>query len=224
MQQNTGSCIIGSVGPHDLENDKELVARAQKDPLAFGAIFDLYYKQILTYTLRRTADARLAEDITADTFAKALHSLWRYSWRGVPLSAWLYKIAGNEIRMQARKRASVSLDILVEAGFDIADDALSEEREALEQAATADAQFAQVSAALRSLPQKYQEVLALRYMEDKSGREIALIVNKKESTVRSLLHRGMQMLKAELAVQQKREASITTNEGRGPLSILQNHL
>ncbi len=224
MQQKIRSCIIGSVGLHDLENDKELVVRAQKDPLAFGAIFDLYYKQILTYALRRTSDARLAEDITADTFTKALQSLWRYSWRGVPLSAWLYKIAGNEIRMQARKRATVSLDILVEAGFDIADESLAAEREALEQTALEDAQFTQVSAALRSLPQKYQEVLALRYMEDKSGREIALIVGKKESTVRSLLHRGMQLLKDELTVQQKREGSITTNEGRGPLSILQNHL
>lgn len=215
---------MGSVGLDDLDKEKELVARAQKDPAAFGAIFDLYYSKILTYALRRTGDASLAEDITAETFHKALKGLWRYAWRGVPLSAWLYKIAGNEIKMQARKRRHYSLELLVEAGFDKKDESIASERGALEALLQEDAQFVQILTALKQLPQKYQEVVALRYMEDKSGKEIALIVGKREGTVRSLIHRGVELLKAELSVQQNHAPSITKSEGRGLLSILQNHL
>lgn len=200
-----------------------LVERAQKDPLAFGAIFDLYYKQILTYALRRTGDTATAEDIAAETFTKAMKSLWRYSWKGIPLSAWLYKIAGNEIRMLGRKRVMVSLDLLLEAGFDRADESLAAERDALDVMLQSDAQFARVSTALRKLPYKYQEVIALRYMEGKSNGEVAAIVGKREGTVRSLISRGLTILREDLT-QQSAGGSITSDEGRSRLQALTQNI
>lgn len=211
------------MGQPDLHRDRELVERAQKDPLAFGAIFDLYYKQILTYALRRTGDAATAEDIAAETFAKAMRGLWRYTWKGIPLSAWLYRIAGNELRMLGRKRSTVSLDLLLEAGFDRADETLAAERDTLDAMLQQDAQFARVSAALRKLPPKHQEVIALRYMEGKSNAEVAAIVGKREGTVRSLLSRGLTMLREDLT-QQSAGGSITRDEGRNGLQALTQNI
>ena len=72
------------------EFEENLVKRAKKDPEAFGLIYDKYYQPIFGYILRRTANVALAEDLTAQTFLKALKSLWRFRWQNVPISAWLY--------------------------------------------------------------------------------------------------------------------------------------
>jgi RNA polymerase sigma factor (sigma-70 family) len=200
----------------DLARDKALVAEAKRDPEAFGAIFDTYYGPILTYVLRRTGDADLSQDIAAQTFLKALENLWRYRFTGVPLSAWLYRIAGNELKMHYRKkRLGYSLEALVERGFDAED---RDEREALEQLVREDREFAEVSAALRELPVKYQEAVSLRYMEGKKYAEIAMIMGKREGTVRSLVSRGLATLKERL--QRPEDARIIGNEGRSDLSII----
>lgn len=97
-------------------DDKTLLENAQRDPAAFGAIFDAYYEQILRYATRRTGNISIAEDITAETVTKAMQSIQRFAWRGVPLSAWLYKIATNQIHMhhRSRARAVLSLDEMYE--------------------------------------------------------------------------------------------------------------
>ncbi len=204
--------------------DKALVERAKADPEAFGAIFDIYYGPILSYALRRTGDPALAEDVVAETFVKALKNLWRFRWQGVPLSAWLYRIAGNELKMHGRKKRAVSLEALQDQGFDVADEQLSAEREALEAVLAQDAQYARVVHALRSLKPRYQEAIALRYMEEKEFSEIAQIMNTKEGTVRSLISRGIADLRRTLELQQSDPESITTSEGRSVLSITTQNL
>jgi RNA polymerase sigma-70 factor (ECF subfamily) len=206
----------------DLAHDKALVDRAKRDPEAFGAIFDAYYSKILSYALKRLGDAHLAEDVTAETFAKALRGLWRYRWQGVPLSAWLYTIAGNEVRMYLRKkRPGYSLNLLIETGYDVADESVVAERNALEAHLREDALLREVSDALKTLPPKYQEAVALRYMEGKSYTEIAFIMKRREGAIRSLVSRGLSMVREELAkAQQKESGGIMESEGRGALSAM----
>ena len=218
---------MGSVSSEvEMLRDKTLVERAKTDPEAFGLIFDLYYPKILGYALKRVGEASAAEDITSETFVKALRGLWRYRWRGIPFSAWLYRIAGNEINMYLRKqkRSFTSLEIMIDAGFDRADNSAAEEREALEALLAEDEQMLKVMNALRTLPPHYQEVIALRYMEGKELQEISHIINKKDGTVRSLLSRGISMLKEKCneGAQQTAGESIIANEGRSILSVTQN--
>jgi len=218
---------MGSVSSEvEMLRDKTLVERAKTDPEAFGLIFDLYYPKILGYALKRVGEASAAEDITSETFVKALRGLWRYRWRGIPFSAWLYRIAGNEINMYLRKqkRSFTSLEIMIDAGFDRADNSAAEEREALEALLAEDEQMLKVMNALRTLPPHYQEVIALRYMEGKELQEISHIINKKDGTVRSLLSRGISMLKEKCNedAQQTAGESIIANEGRSILSVTQN--
>jgi RNA polymerase sigma-70 factor (ECF subfamily) len=189
----------------DLQREKELVERARDgDANAFGALFDEHYSKILGYILKRVGVAAVAEDIVSEVFYKAQKGLWRFAWQNVPFSAWLYRIATNEINGYFRKgvfRRSISLDALIEGNdFDIADaNDLIHELEHAERELEQHALFLAVQKEIAKLPEKYQEVVTLRFFENKKVGDIANILNKKEGTVKSLLSSAVEQLRNSLS-------------------------
>jgi len=183
----------------DLSEEKELVRQAQKAPDAFAKLYDHYYPKIFGYVLRRTANLEAAQDITSETFFKALRKLWQFQWRNISFSSWLYKIASNEINQYFRKaeyKKSVSLEELQEQGFEPIsphdpESELIETQEKLRQ----HQDFLEIQVKIVRLPAKYQEVIALRFFEKKQINEIAEILGKKEGTIKSLLHRAVEKLR-----------------------------
>jgi RNA polymerase sigma-70 factor, ECF subfamily len=183
----------------DLSEEKELVRQAQKAPDAFARLYEQYYARIFGYTLRRTANLEAAQDITSETFFKALKRLWQFHWRNISFSAWLYKIASNEVNQYFRKaeyQKSISLEELQEQGLELPSPAdpeseLIEAQERLKEYQD----FQEVQKKVARLPAKYQEIIALRFFEKKQVKEIAEIVGKKEGTVKSLLHRAVEKLR-----------------------------
>jgi len=183
----------------ELSEEKELVKQAQKNPDAFARLYDHYYPKIFGYVLRRTADIEVAQDITSETFFKALKKLWQFRWRNVPFSAWLYKIATNEINQYFRKaeyKKSLSLEEWQEQGLELMssydpESELMEAQEKIKQYRD----FQDIQKKLARLPAKYQEVIALRFFEKKQIKEIAEILGKKEGTIKSLLHRALEKLR-----------------------------
>ena len=185
----------------ELEQEKDLVRQAQQDPAAFATLYDHYYPRIFGYVLRRTADLEAAQDITSETFFRALRKLWQFRWRNIPFSAWLYRIASNEVSQYYRRpeyRKSVSLEELQERGFEPVSTA-DPEREVIEaqEELRQHREFLEIQARIVRLPLKYQEVIALRFFEQKQIKEIADILGKKEGTVKSLLHRAIAKLREE---------------------------
>ena len=83
--------------------ERDLIARSKRDPEAFGRIYDEYFPGIFRYILYRVADAALSEDLAAQTFYKALKYLGRFRWTGISISAWLYRIAANEVNSHFRR-------------------------------------------------------------------------------------------------------------------------
>jgi len=183
----------------DLSEEEELVKRAQKDPDAFARLYDQYYPRIFGYVLRRSANLEAAQDITSETFLKALGKLWQFQWRNVSFSSWLYKIATNEINQYFRKaeyKKSVSLEELQERGFELLsphdpENELIEAQEKLKQ----HQDFLEIQKKITKLPAKYQEVIALRFFEKEQIGKIAEILGKKEGTIKSLLHRAVEKLR-----------------------------
>ena len=180
-------------------SEQALIERAKKDPQAFGDLFDRYYSVMFAYVLRRVGKWNDAQDITSEVFLKALKGLWRFRWQGIAFSAWLYRIATNEVGIYFRRagRAPVSLNQLIEqSGFEPAsrDDLVAEKLEA-ERQFERHRDFLIARSKIASLPLKYQHVITLRFFEQKSVKEIAEILGKKEGTVRSLLSRGLQRLR-----------------------------
>jgi len=183
----------------DLSEEKELVRQAQKAPDAFAKLYDQYYPKIFGYVLRRTANLEAAQDITSGTFFNALRKLWQFQWRNISFSSWLYKIASNEINQYFRKaeyKKSASLEELQEQGFEpiSTDDPESELIEAQEKLKQHQ-DFLEIQVKIVQLPAKYQEVIALRFFEQKQIKEIAEILGKKEGTIKSLLHRAVEKLR-----------------------------
>jgi RNA polymerase sigma-70 factor (ECF subfamily) len=183
----------------DLSEEKELVRQAQKSPDAFARLYDQYYPKIFGYVLRRSANIEAAQDITSETFLKALGKLWQFRWRNVPFSSWLYKIATNEVNQYFRKveyRKTVSLEELQERGLELlsSHDPEGELIEAQEELKRHQ-DFLEIQAKIVQLPGKYQEVITLRFFEKKQIKEIAEILGKREGTIKSLLHRAVEKLR-----------------------------
>ncbi|MHB8096135.1 MAG: RNA polymerase sigma factor [Erysipelotrichaceae bacterium] len=183
----------------NLEVEQSLVLRSKTDVQAFAELYEEYYSLILNYVIRRTGNVDLSKDIVSNTFLKAMENIQGFQWRNVPFSAWLYRIANNEISQMYRdaKKQAISLDQLQEAyGFDFESSELTEEiLKAQVELEERHQQFLFYQNKILELPIKYQEVISLRYFEEKSMKEIAKILNKREGTIKSLLHRGLEKLR-----------------------------
>lgn len=179
--------------------DRALIEEAQRDPEAFGRIFDTYHDRILRYCIHRTGDVETGRDLAAVTFSKAMTQLWRFRWHGIPLSAWLYRIATHEVASHFRGKHVASLDELLGQGYEIADPHdIREELMAAQADIERHAQWLVVRRELEQLPLKYQEVISLRFFEEKSLLEIAEILGKRHGTIKSLLSRGLAKLRTQM--------------------------
>ena len=183
----------------ELSQEQALLKQSQHNPEAFGLIFDEYYGKLFGYTIKRVGKVEVAEDIVSEAFFKAVKALSKFKWQNISVSSWLYKITTNEIKMWLRKKSNFhwSLEVLQEeVGFEPEGSSnLEEETIALQEQIEQEEQFKQVCAELQKLPIKYQEVISLRFFENKTTVEIAEILEKREGTVRSLLSRGIGKLR-----------------------------
>jgi len=184
-------------------SEEKLIKEIKENPQLFGQVYDQHYNTIFNYCFKRTKDFDTAKDITSETFLKAFLKINKFNWRGISLRSWLYKIATNEINLHYRSK-KYRPAVLSEIGWEnfpesTADQAaLREERTAAEKELEQHAQFMKVQKALDKLPLKYQEVISLKYFEQLKIKEISSILNKPEGTIKSLLSRGLNLLRKQL--------------------------
>jgi RNA polymerase sigma-70 factor, ECF subfamily len=182
-----------------VQNEKELIEKAKHDPQVFAQLYDIYYPRILNYITRRVGNVKISADITSETFFKAFKHLWQFKWRNISFSSWLYKIANNEIYTYFRKHkySTTSLDSYIEkTGYEpYSKQHIEQEILEAEEQLQQHKDFLQVQKHILQLDIKYQEVIHLRFFENKKTREIAEILGKNENTVKSLLARGVEKLK-----------------------------
>jgi RNA polymerase sigma-70 factor (ECF subfamily) len=203
-----------------LSKEQLVIEQSKQDPEYFGIIFDEYYARIQTYCLRRVGDVAISQDIAAETFMKALLNIHSFTWKEVSISSWLYKIATNEVRMYFRrtKNNTISLEELYERdGFEpMSDQDVHQELVDGQDRQARQVTFAKAHQLLIKLPMKYQEVIVLRFVEKKKISEIAIIMGKKEGTVKSLLSRALARLRIQMnttEVQPFPASSIVDSEG-----------
>lgn len=168
-------------------DEKDLVAQAKQDLRAFGTLYDQYVERVYRYCYRRTGSHYEAEELTAQTFRRALEALPKYEWRGTPFGAWLFRIAGNLI-VDCSKRHEVPID-----GRDF-EQSGPEPIDGLLEAEEVD----ELWQAVYGLPPYQQQVLVLRYAQGLSTREVARIVNRSETATKQLVHRSLKALRQRL--------------------------
>ena len=167
------------------EDERTLIVRAASDPAAFGQIYERYVNRIYNYIYHRVSNPHDAEDLTARTFQRALGRIGQYVDRGVPFSAWLYRIAHNLVANWYRdrsRRKDIPLDEL----------AVSTERHSdpFGQVALKE-QLDEVRSAIRQLNPERRALMVLKHSEHLSNAEIAKILGKSEGAIKSLYHRTL---------------------------------
>lgn len=174
-----------------MEEERSLVQRAQeRDEAAFAKIYESYFDKIYRYLVLRIGDRTEAEDLTQQVFIKVVQRIGSFNWRGAPFSAWLFRIAHNQMVdyvRQRSKRQPLTLDESV-VGQDDPQRTL-EVRLDLER----------VLKAAKKLTRAQQEVISLRFSADLSTREVAKIMNKSEGAIKALQHSAIKVLRRILA-------------------------
>ena len=174
------------------EDERVLIERAQADPLQFAVLYDRYVDRVYNYIYQRTGNHLDAEDLTARTFVRAFTHLERYMFRGVPFSAWLYRIAHNAVAnwyRDRRRHRVVSLDALTEQ---------SDEKQHPEETTQGREGQRELLKVIRQLPPERQQLLILKYSDGLKNAEIAQIMGRSEGAIKSLYHRTLLALRREL--------------------------
>ncbi len=177
----------------ELNEESALTQAGQGNREAFGVLYEMYVGRIYNYVYYRTGNPYDAEDLTARVFFRAMHHIRNYQNRGLPFSAWLYRIAHNLVANWHRdnsRRPEIPLDdglLTRHRGEDHPETALvqNEERERLLRL-------------IRRLPHDRQQLLVLKFVEHLSNAEIGQIMGRTEGAVKSLYHRTLLALRDEL--------------------------
>lgn len=173
--------------PQDLEEERQLVEAAKKDPAAFARLYDRYVDAIHAYVYHQTGSWERAEDVTATTFMRAYAEIGKFEWRGVPYSAWLYRVASNQILRDHRRPGWIELpDGLVDPG------------EGPEEAALRSDQVAKIQAAVRRLSRDQRQAITLRFGAGLRNAEVAQVMRKSEGAVKLLIFRALRKLEEQL--------------------------
>ncbi|MBN2388726.1 MAG: sigma-70 family RNA polymerase sigma factor [Anaerolineales bacterium] len=171
----------------------EVLRRASRgDQDAFGELYERYVDRIFNYVYYRTGNVHDAEDLTARVFYRALNHIQNYTDRGVPFSAWLYRIAHNLVANWHRdrsRRQEIPLSDAPTLHYKGAAPEVSlmvtQERESLLRL-------------IRRLPAERQQLLILKFVEHLSNAEVGQIMGRSEGAVKSLYHRTLLALRDQV--------------------------
>jgi RNA polymerase sigma-70 factor, ECF subfamily len=169
--------------------ERLLVEAAQKDPARFGELYEINFERVYAFIAWRVGDRDAAQDLTSEVFHKALANLRRFEWRGTPFASWLLKIAANAIADKALRGAK---ELVVADPPEIAEDAsVLVDIEEVERRA-------RLFRLVEQLPEDQRRVIAMRFAEEKSIREIAKKLGRTEGAVKQLQFRGLQSLREQI--------------------------
>lgn len=173
--------------------DNELLEHAaQGDQEAFGALYQRYVNRIYSYVYYRTGNQHDAEDLTARVFFRAMRHIPNYQNRGIPFSAWLYRIAHNLVANWHRDNSRRKVFPLEQSLHIFREKELPER--VLMQVEAEDT----LLMAIRKLPADRQQLLILKYVDHLSNAEIGRIMGRTEGAIKSLYHRTLMALRDDL--------------------------
>jgi RNA polymerase sigma-70 factor, ECF subfamily len=156
-----------------------------------AALFDSCYPRVVRYAYSRTSNHAEAEDIASDVFVRALESIDAYQERGLPMEAWLFRIAHNLV-----------VDRLRRAGrFERVEDPTDELPDSPDPASIAEERLmiSDVRAAMDKLTQQQRDVVSLRFFAGLDSKEVAAVLNKSDGSVREMQRAALERLRAILA-------------------------
>lgn len=171
----------------DLHKETEWIRKAQNDPSAFSVLYEANFKKIFVFVHKRVRDKDTAGDIVQQVFLKAMLNIGRYKFQGYPFSAWLYRIAYNEMNMLHRKSSKFVEVALQESD---AQEIMSEIK-----GKYSEENCEKVLQALTVLETDLSSLIELRFMQHLSFQEIGAILHVEEATAKMRVYRAIEKLK-----------------------------
>lgn len=176
----------------DLTDDEVVVKAVAGDKQAFGVLYERYVGRIYTYVYYRTGNTHDAEDLTARVFYRAIEHISRYRQRGIPFSAWLYRIAHNLVanwHRDRQRRQEVPIDDVVnlQAKIDPPELTMMNRMD-----------IDRLMKVIQTLSPERQELIILKFVQELSNAEIGRIMRRSEGAIKSLYHRTLLSLRDDL--------------------------
>lgn len=179
----------------EIREELAIIEQSKKDAQAFGKLYEKYFDRIFYYLLRQTGDEEIAADLCSQTFVNVLKNIKRFEFRGVPFSAWLYKIASNEVNKHYRKSKGKKIfsleEVRVKELIENSDEPWDEEL------------IQKLLEFMKDLPTDMLHVLELRFFEDKDFKEIAFILDITESGAKMRTYRALDKLRKNFKIKIK---------------------
>jgi len=197
-------------------DERLLIEAAQRDRARFADIYEEYFEIVYAYVARRVRNRSTAEDLTSDVFHKALANLPKFKWTGAPFASWLFRIASNLIADRARRKAleaDPASSPRVSKGVDTpsltvglpprsGSSSSKTQQSDLEEAERLAVLFRLVDA----LADDQRRVIAMRFAEEKSIKQIAAELGRSEGAVKQLQFRALRNLRKAISPQEKHKS------------------
>jgi RNA polymerase sigma-70 factor (ECF subfamily) len=178
-----------------VRREEELIRRAQGfDQEALGWLYELFYPKLYNYAYLQLGDVHQAEDLASEVLLRVLESLKGYRFRGVPLAAWVFRIARNYLIDLSRRRQRRPQVGLYE-GIPSAEDS---PQVAAERAVAQD----ELRLALTRLTEEQRQVIILKFVEGMDNTSVARVLGRSQGAVKSLQHRALVSLRKILTSQE----------------------
>jgi RNA polymerase sigma-70 factor (ECF subfamily) len=166
----------------ELEQERERIEAAKRDPAQFAGLYESNFNRVYAYVARRVENRATAEDLTSEVFHEALASLGNFEWRNVPFVAWLLRIAARAVADHFKRTGREN----VELPRSESDSAGEIERTVA------------IFDLVDRLPEAQFRVVHMRFVEQKSIREIAEAMGRTEGAVKQLQLRALETLRSQL--------------------------
>jgi RNA polymerase sigma-70 factor (ECF subfamily) len=173
-----------------MDSEQMQICKAQKNPKEFEPLYNQYFENIFRFVFQRVENKEEAADITSQVFLKAMLNIKSYQYKGVPFSAWLYRIAISEIGnyyQRTNKSRIVNTEteqihsVINESGIDV-----TEER------------IQKILEALKNLSEDDLQLIEMRFFENRPFKEIGDILKITENNAKVKLYRTLDKIKVQL--------------------------
>ncbi len=175
-----------------MQDEENLVRRAQHhDQEAFAQLYEEHFDKIYRYVTFKIGNETEAEDMTQQVFLNALQSISSFKWKGIPFSAWLFRIAHNQVvdHLRRRKHTTVPLDESL-ASNDNNPQLVVEQKLDIEQ----------LLLATKQLTEAQREVISLRFAGELPIAQVAKTMGKSLGAIKALQHSAIVALRKTLLV------------------------
>ena len=172
----------------EIQREEKILRQAIINTEAFAPIYEKYYLMIFKFVLQRVENEHVASEIVSDVFAKAIFNLKKYKFKGTPFSAWLYRVAYNEVIKTFRKQKKVRTVNIPESAWSLFKK--EEEEDNIDNTIS----IVKLRECLKNLKPHEVTLIEMRFFEDLAFKEIGGILGLTTENARVKTHRTLKKL------------------------------